>query len=447
MKVLITILFYFLILPSFAQSHLYEIGSEGGPSLVSLRGYPFNNKKTIGYSGGIFFQKNISKIVSFRTGAYYEQKGSSYEIIPYIFQGNHIQGNTKIDYLTIPFLCRATFGEKLKYFVDAGLYYGFLLKQNETSTSQINLNSIKFRNYDFGILGGVGILYSIKQKFALSLEVRNNRGLVNISRYKTVKSDAINFLIGFNYNLEQRNQPDSIRHQQRNVYFKVSFAPTFNFMVNIDSIARIKLGYLGIDGSPHYTYEAKRETGDPGHAVSALIEIRLIKRLFLDAGVGFERLNYKTKDNTVFYVEPSWEGFRPNQPLQGYFRTDNIKQQYHFISLPLSLNYTMPINKLFFSLGIGGSYNILYQFQTTLGKGIYNYPDPQNKSFNRSSSYSLLINIGAGYRVNKFLELGFGPQFKYYFTRGRGTTGTLYLAGYNSKANLYSIGLNFYIKI
>lgn len=442
---------------SFAQIRTYDIGAEGGFSLATLRGYPFNNKKTIKYSGGIFFQKNLNKIISIRTGAYFEQKGSSFEIQDqYIIQGNAdiIHGNAEIDYLTCPLLCRATFGKNFKYFVDAGAYYGFLLRQSTFAESPTWLTrSPLFRNDDAGIIAGLGILYNIKQKVALSLEVRYSRGLVNISKYTllisdpTITTNATNFLVSFNYKLEHRKHlADSIRLHQRNVYFKLSFAPTFNFMKNDNNTAGIALRSYGDDSGAYYTFDAKREEGNLGHAVSALIEFRLIKQLFLDVGFSSERLNYKTRNNTVFYVTSSWVG---HPPSHGYIYVD-IEQQYRFISFPLVLNYNIPVNRLSFTLGIGTSYNLLQRFQTTFHDSIYlqvfKYPDLQYKVQN-PSSISLIINAGVGYHASKFLELGIETQFKYYFTRGSSTPDQLYVAGFNSRANLYSIGLNFYIKI
>ncbi|OFY87282.1 MAG: hypothetical protein A3F72_17445 [Bacteroidetes bacterium RIFCSPLOWO2_12_FULL_35_15] len=33
------------------------------------------------------------------------------------------------DYLTVPILLRATFGKRIKYFANAGMFFGYLIKQ------------------------------------------------------------------------------------------------------------------------------------------------------------------------------------------------------------------------------------------------------------------------------------------------------------------------------
>src|SRR5436190_2235459 len=78
----LTFLFFILLIGrlSFAQQNRFDGGIEGGPSLISLWGnetISTYNKSTIGYSAGLFLQYSFPKLISFRTGIYYERKGTA----------------------------------------------------------------------------------------------------------------------------------------------------------------------------------------------------------------------------------------------------------------------------------------------------------------------------------------------------------------------------------
>ena len=219
---LLSVLFCTLTFATFGQTNRFDIGAEGGFSLASLRGNDFIDKyhsTIIGYSGGIYFQYNFRKIISVRTGAYFERKGSSFEFWTVDEFGENIgviHGYENFDYLTVPLLLRATFGKKLNFFINAGPYIGFLLKETEhtdalQSLPETNANGTEFFNRtEFGLSAGMGLSYILKQKFSFSFEVRDNLGLTNTSKQSAtnngqIKTNALNFLLGFGYKFGQRH--------------------------------------------------------------------------------------------------------------------------------------------------------------------------------------------------------------------------------------------------
>lgn len=205
----------------YGQTNKFDIGIESSPSLTFIYGNDIidnNHKPTIGYSGGLFFQYNFKKVVSLRTNISYERKGSVFTSQATDMNGNplgEITTNTNFDYLTLPILVRATFGKKVQFFVNAGPYFGYLIKQTfvskgdniQTTTSD---NTSLFKRLDTGLSTGLGLSVPIKTKFALSFEVRNNLGLYNLSVFPvanngTIKTNSTNFLLGFTYKLGQRS--------------------------------------------------------------------------------------------------------------------------------------------------------------------------------------------------------------------------------------------------
>jgi len=209
-----------LSLSAFCQANLFDVGVEGGFNVSSLRGSEIFDDHTsaIGYSGGLSFQYNFKKIFSLRTGGYFERKGSSFYYEVRSASGGKLgtaDGKEKFDYLTVPVLVRATFGNKLAYFFNAGPYFGFLLKQVEHidgyhDSPETNDDHTDFyKGTETGLSVGLGLAYVLKEKFALSFEARNNLGLTNTSAVEiydggSIKTNALNFLLGFSYKLGQR---------------------------------------------------------------------------------------------------------------------------------------------------------------------------------------------------------------------------------------------------
>ena len=214
---------------AYGQTNKVDIGVEGGPSLIFLRGNDLidnNHKPAMGFSGGLFFQYNFKKVISLRTNIAFERKGSVSTAQSTDLNGNPLgefNTNTNFDYLTFPILIRATFGQKVQCFVNAGPYFGYLIKQTSVSksnnipTTTIDNTSLDKR-FDLGISAGLGLSLPIKTRFAFSFEVRNNLGLYNVSEVPvinngTIKTNSTNFLLGFTYKLGQRSVDTTITYK------------------------------------------------------------------------------------------------------------------------------------------------------------------------------------------------------------------------------------------
>ena len=196
--------------PAPGQFRKFSTGIEGGFNLSSLRGNPYyenHHDFRAGPAGGVFIQYNLNKTLAIKTGVYFETKGSKFEAIA----GDHtiiFHGKNNLDFLVIPVIVKAGAGEKLYFSVNAGFYYGCLLRQTETISEDIILydplilRPDYFKKSEIGILAGFGIACPIKQKFLVSLEMRNNFGLNDISKFKDyyggrTKTYSANFLFGF----------------------------------------------------------------------------------------------------------------------------------------------------------------------------------------------------------------------------------------------------------
>lgn len=194
MRLLRTFLFI-VLLHGFAgnlpgQSNKAAIGFEGGPGMaIFYAGSGLYSKSGLisGGSAGIFYQNNLNDVFSIRTSINYERKGTK------------IHGNSAIvfsqdgyysvfDYLTLPVVCKATLGRKVKVFFNAGPWFSYLIHQalfyrnNEGNLVKIGEERNSYLPYDVGILVGIGADFPVSKSLSLSVELRNNLGLLNIRK-------------------------------------------------------------------------------------------------------------------------------------------------------------------------------------------------------------------------------------------------------------------------
>lgn len=208
---------------SYGQTNRTEIGIEGGPSMIFLRGLDIFRQVPsmgVGFTGGIYGQFNVSGRTSLHTSIAYERKGSvlrvSFTDINGTITGKGT-GRSNYDYLTMPILLRASLGKKGRYFLNAGPYLGYLIQRSEVanaenyhSTYHVDMKSDK--RFDTGISAGIGMSIPFKTKFDLSFELRNNLGLYNTSAVLaendgTIKTNSTVLLFGFGYKFGERIAP------------------------------------------------------------------------------------------------------------------------------------------------------------------------------------------------------------------------------------------------
>lgn len=214
-KILFLVIFLSVSYLSLGQNNKFSIGAEGGPSLIFLYG---DNDKThlwIGFSGGSSFQCNFNKTISLYTSISYERKGFSDRIMLTNNIGQPI-GNFRMyanyDYLTMPVLFRATFGEKISFFMNTGPYVAFLLKNTtiiKNPNDPIKTNSTEnFKRIDMGFTIGMGISIPVENNLAITIEARDNIGLLNTIKPEfqgTFKTQSTNLLLGIEYRFGKKN--------------------------------------------------------------------------------------------------------------------------------------------------------------------------------------------------------------------------------------------------
>lgn len=179
---------------SFAQQNRITFGVEGGITEANLSSdntyYKDLYNSRTGYAAGLALQYNFPKVLSLRTGIMYEYMSTSFPDSASIVANPNaaIDWLQTTDYLTVPLLLRATFGDKINFFVNAGPYWALLLKRSQELQAAANYSTGQkvdltdnTEKTDFGISAGAGVSAVFNERIVISLEARDNLGMTDIA--------------------------------------------------------------------------------------------------------------------------------------------------------------------------------------------------------------------------------------------------------------------------
>lgn len=217
-----TIVFIFLLfsISAFSQQNKWDVGIVGGAGVTTIRRTNSNWYQltpTVGFYTGLSVQYNFNEHFALHTELAFDRKGTKDEYTSSAPDGTVLSKYTvtnQLNYLTLPILFRASLGNKTKYFLQAGPYLSYLLnytiKRSSSTTDDPLLNASINRtsetpSIDFGMSAGLGAVIPVKEKFAVSCELRGNYGFVDLYSKGNANTQALNqslnFLVGVTYKL------------------------------------------------------------------------------------------------------------------------------------------------------------------------------------------------------------------------------------------------------
>ena len=224
-KLIIGIIFACLLAVKLqAQENKLNIGVETGPGITLLHGNEVLSNPDymprLGYAVGVSAQYNFRYFFSIKTGLYYELKGEKIKGHYTDVNGTNIgtiYSHLNFNYLIIPVLAKVSFGKRTKLFIEGGPYVGFLFREGEEEDAwgnypkTIYILTPEFKLEDVGLSVGAGVEIPIKQRFGITIEARNNIGLLNtadkpVYHNGTIQTFSTNFLVGFEYKLGFREK-------------------------------------------------------------------------------------------------------------------------------------------------------------------------------------------------------------------------------------------------
>ena len=157
-------------------------------------------------SVGLNAEVKTSENWGFKIDPNYLKLGYSYNITFTDLNGKVLSQdklNVSLNYFQIPLLVKYSFGKKVKYFINAGPYFGYLYKYSYTTENDfqtfMNSNS-KLNSTDYGLTSGIGLTFNSEKKLGFNVELRNNLGFMNLSDAYNVydtKNKNFSFLLNF----------------------------------------------------------------------------------------------------------------------------------------------------------------------------------------------------------------------------------------------------------
>ncbi|RYD95369.1 MAG: PorT family protein [Sphingobacteriales bacterium] len=210
----LSLTFVLLQASAFAQKSHLKIGLETGFGLASFRSTAAFEKLREARPStlqGIALSWRLSEHWFLRTGASLSLNGSRLRNSVTLTDenGNPIgtyKAASNLPYLNVPLLAGISFGNRTRFYGQAGPYVGFLLAAHDTydghnATDQKAL----YKSTDFGIMAGAGVEVPLNKRFGFTVELRDQLGLSDISTpasgvgYPPLRNNAVHLLIGVNY--------------------------------------------------------------------------------------------------------------------------------------------------------------------------------------------------------------------------------------------------------
>ena len=162
----------------------------------------FDYKYGVGYSVGAGLEIGLNEPWSLVTGLFYDKKtiNLDYTIFVQSEMGNEvrdIRDTFSLNYIITPAMGRYAFiSEKHHFFINGGLYTGFLF---ETTLSFEN-NTVTFNSIDAGLVVGAGVELPITERNNFIIEFRNYLGLADINPgQKTSNLNNVQLLVGVSF--------------------------------------------------------------------------------------------------------------------------------------------------------------------------------------------------------------------------------------------------------
>ncbi len=196
-----------------AQPGRFEAGIQLGPSLGWLRGNKAIDATDpiLGPSAMATLRYAFSEHLGVSAGLGYQGKGMLEEITLTDINGNllrQINSRYTLDYLMIPLMLRASFGNKARLVVGAGPYAGMLLRSRQSFGDEREFptvdNTDDLKQWDMGISASLGGAFPLSDAFVLQAEVRYDKGLTNISALAlmddgSIRTNAVCLMLGCSY--------------------------------------------------------------------------------------------------------------------------------------------------------------------------------------------------------------------------------------------------------
>ena len=202
----ISLIFIGLFLITNGQNNAIEYGFHSGLNLNSAYGEAVFKKYNsvlsgVSISGHVKIKKR--KQFGLKIILAYDQYGWAYRSLTFADSTWPTKGDVlfKLNYLNLPVLAEYSFGKKIRYYIDGGVFCGLLLSNHlvtrlknaappyQETVTKTKSDSRKTAN--FGLSLGLGLQIPITSKIKLNVGLRNSTGLTNINKSSSAYTSTI----------------------------------------------------------------------------------------------------------------------------------------------------------------------------------------------------------------------------------------------------------------
>jgi hypothetical protein len=215
-KIVFTLLLAtFFVGNSIAQGKI-KVGFNGGLTYSSFRGNPQIETLDAGvdFLVGVSFEYQLKERLSLVANLNYDRKTATdnpYIEIFYSPDDPSFYGRVKIkfknQFISLPILLKYQFGPDNSLYINGGPFMSYMIKSelwndyDERNTDQTD----NYKSLDFGLTFGFGKTFKLKNNNEISVEIRENLGLSNISDVPVVgngsiKTNSLNLICNCSFN-------------------------------------------------------------------------------------------------------------------------------------------------------------------------------------------------------------------------------------------------------
>lgn len=220
-----------------------------------------------------------------------------------------------------------------------------------------------------------------------------------------------------------KGQTDSVKVKSKRVSFGIYAGRVYPSRQNGSGMRTLGLSNTPDEDSHSVTFPASSEKGVAGTNAGFYLEVQPAPEInfFFSIGLNYTQISYETKNNTTFYLS-----FHGNASPYTFYDTTThlqIKENYQFFSLPLSVYYR--IKGKYFSYSFGGGASLAVYWSNLIETPGVQYGTKQTQ-YKGDDPFgvvgTLFIKIGAYLNLDKTMLLGFEPEFKHYDTNKKSFT-------------------------
>jgi len=227
-KLLLSISFLLISFLNYSQNSKIKFGVQAGLNYSTFLGYEvpkdfghyYSESPAFAFLGGINFEYQIKEKLSLKLELNYERKSQNadntieisadFDTPPQVY---NYTSKKNYDYLVSPIMLKYSFTDKNCFYVNGGIFMGYLLKSNATNDleKKDGLDNDPFdttdlnNKTDFGLAFGFGKTIELNLRNSIFIELRENLGLINTSKNNVwgngeVKTNSLNLIIGYQLN-------------------------------------------------------------------------------------------------------------------------------------------------------------------------------------------------------------------------------------------------------